>query len=104
MASGRGKGCSPEIAFAIVNLLLADSGVGGHLAAVMAPRPPAPAPVKISKKVPFRRRQRKLTPAIVEYLHANRGLLMPDLLAGLQSVFGIRLSLATIYKEWRKAA
>jgi len=106
----RGKGCSPEMAQRIVELLLNDSGVCGLLAGTLNSRLDTPvrqmpngstqisaAPV-VEKR---RRRLRKLNHQVVDFLHARRELPIPELLREVQERFGITLSSGSVYKAWK---
>ena len=103
----RGKGCSPEMAQRIVELLLNDSGVCGLLASTLNSRldtptrqmPGAEPIIQVIEK--RRRRSRKLSNQVVDFLHARRDLPIPDLLQEVQERFGITLSSGSVYKAWK---
>ena len=106
----RGKGCSPEMAQRIVELLLNDSGVCGLLAGTLNSRLDTPVRqlpngVMQVSAVPVvekrRRRLRKLNNQVVDFLHARRELPIPDLLREVQERFGITLSSGSVYKAWK---
>lgn len=105
----RGKGCSPEMAQRIVELLLNDSGVCGLLAGTLNSRLDTPTrqlqPGGIAPAAPVvekrRRRSRKLSNQVVDFLHARRDLPIPELLREVQERFGITLSSGSVYKAWK---
>lgn len=94
----------------IVELLLNDSGVCGLLAGQLNSRLDTPTrqmphgsgqvhPVPVVEK--RRRRSRKLSNQVVDFLHARRDLPIPDLLREVQDRFGITLSSGSVYKAWK---
>lgn len=105
----RGKGCSPEMAQRIIELLLNDSGVSGLLAGTLNSRLDTPArqnpggePIAVPAAVGKRRRKsRKLSSQVVEFLHARRDLPIPELLREVQTRFGVTLSSGSVYKAWK---
>jgi hypothetical protein len=104
----RGKGCSPEMAQRIIELLLNDSGVSGLLAGTLNSRLDTPArqnqPGEIAPVVVVgkrRRKSRKLSAQVVEFLHARRDLPIPELLKEVETKFGVTLSSGSVYKAWK---
>jgi hypothetical protein len=106
----RGKGCSPEMAQRIIELLLNDSGVCGLLAGTLESRLDSPKrrqdliPEQASAQAQpekTRRRCRKLSDPVVAFLHARRELPIPDLLQEVQQRFGVTLSPGSVYKAWK---
>ena len=94
----------------IVELLLNDSGVCGLLAGTLNSRLDTPArqmpggatPVPVAPVVEKRRRRsRKLSNQVVDFLHARRDLPIPELLREVLERFGITLSSGSVYKAWK---
>ena len=107
----RGKGCSPEMAQKIIELLLNDSGVCGLLAGTLESRLDSPkrqqqlqaqaAAASQSVQDKPRRRSRKLSGPVVDFLHARRDLPIPDLLREVKDRFGVTISSGSVYKAWK---
>jgi len=94
----------------IIELLLNDSGVCGLLAGTLESRLDSPkrqqqlqaqaAASQLSMDKP-RRRSRKLSAPVVDFLHARRDLPIPDLLREVQERFGVTISSGSVYKAWK---
>lgn len=106
----RGKGCSPEMAQKIIELLLNDSGVCGLLAGTLESRLDSPkrqqqlqaaaAASQTAMDKP-RRRSRKLSAPVVDFLHQRRDLPIPELLKEVKERFGVTISSGSVYKAWK---
>lgn len=107
----RGKGCSPQMAQKIIELLLNDSGVCGLLAGTLESRLDCPkrqqqlqaqaAAASQSSNHKPRRRSRKLSAPVVDFLHARRDLPIPELLEEVKERFGVTISSGSVYKAWK---
>lgn len=94
----------------IIELLLNDSGVCGLLAGTLESRLDSPkrqqqlqaqaAAVSQAAQKP-RRRSRKLSTPVVDFLHARRELPIPELLREVQERFGVTISSGSVYKAWK---
>lgn len=92
----------------IVELLLNDSGVCGLLAGTLESRFDNPkrqlqcqAQAALQAQEKPRRRSRKLSTPVVDFLHARRDLPIPELLREVQERFGVTISSGSVYKAWK---
>ena len=93
----RNAGCSPEMAAAIVRLLQQSCECNW----IMSPSKPKPAPVLPDE--PRKPRQRKVRDDVREWILAQHGRPMAEIIAEVKDRFRLTICAGTVYRTWKEA-
>lgn len=107
----KGRGCTPETAARIIDVLFNESGGGALLLInnsfkdhnMQGIAPPPPKPPSPDRQPHKRGGTTKITPEILNFAHdpTRRVWSVPEIQRAIKETFGISMSTCTIYKIWK---